>query len=102
MEILVILIILFYFSMALVSVFSKKVRKANEAIHYSNELYQDSFSYKKSPIFSPCKRYIWNGEHWIRNDGGFKRGLTIGIIIAVIIAVTIFSFSDAIKYITNI
>jgi len=43
------------------------------------------------PLFSPDKKYIWDGEQWIRNDGGFNGGFFLGLLIGVIIlAVVLF------------
>jgi len=43
--------------------------------------YRDPY-HQRSPLFSPGKRYIWDGDRWVRNDGGFGGGLLLGIITA--------------------
>jgi hypothetical protein len=44
------------------------------------------------PLFSPDKKYIWDGEEWIRNDGGFNSGLLIGLLLgAIVLALVLFN-----------
>lgn len=45
----------------------------------------------RGPIFSPDRRHIWDGEKWIRNDGGFGFGILIGILICAAIAAILYS-----------
>lgn len=44
-------------------------------------------NHQRGPIFSPDRRHIWDGEKWVRNDGGFSGGVMMGIVIAIIIYV---------------
>lgn len=44
------------------------------------------------PLFSPDKKYIWDGEDWIRNDGGFNSGFFIGLLLgAIALALVLFN-----------
>jgi len=74
---------------------SRSPRSGNDSIPPSSLLrnYQDHHRdpyYQRSPLFSPDKKYIWNGENWVRNDGGFGRGLLIGMIISAVIFYMLF------------
>ncbi len=44
------------------------------------------------PLFSPDKKHIWDGEDWIRNDGGFNSGFFIGLLLgAIALALVLFN-----------
>jgi hypothetical protein len=39
----------------------------------------------RGPIWSPDKRYVWDGEKWLPNGGnnnGFGGGVIVGLLIA--------------------
>lgn len=48
--------------------------------------------YQQGPIFSPDKRYIWDGQHqrWIPNNGGLGIGLIIGLAIGIGLALLLY------------
>jgi|GEM_PF-6379665 len=52
--------------------------------------YHDPY-YNRNPIFSPDRRYVWDGERWVSNQRGFGGGLLIGLIVGVVAALYLFS-----------
>ena len=45
----------------------------------------DPYYHHRGPIFSPDRRYIWDGEKWVENESHFGAGIAIGVVIALII-----------------
>ena len=47
--------------------------------------------YNRNPVFSPDRRYVWDGNGWVSNERGFGGGLLIGLVIGIVVALYIFS-----------
>ncbi|MEQ1746183.1 MAG: hypothetical protein ABMA02_12205 [Saprospiraceae bacterium] len=39
--------------------------------------------YQPGPVFSPTRRYVWDGEKWVRNETYFGAGFALGLLFGI-------------------
>lgn len=68
------------------------IREYREPYREPSRYHDPYYGNQRSPLFSPDKRYIWDGDRWVPNNGGFGGGLLLGIIIAGVLVVLAMKF----------
>ena len=49
------------------------------------------YNHNRNPVFSPDRRYVWDGTRWVSNERGFGVGLIVGLLAGIVAALYVFS-----------